>query len=33
MLALEEKPHPDWGLVFYEQDGVLETALSFSPLF
>ena len=33
MLVLEEKPRPDWGLVFYEQDGALETALSFSPLF
>ena len=33
MLALEEKPHPDWGLDFYEQDGVLETALSFLSLF
>jgi len=33
MLALEEKLHQDRELTFYVQDGILETSLSFLPLF
>ena len=33
MLALEEKLHQNRELTFYVQDGILETFLSFLPLF